>query len=175
MICIYCIHLLLNILVSTVPKIQMRIFLYNYNIIKHQGIIDNRKVLFKFCCLLLFFGRERKTYFLSTVLCSVCLDPTLFHFKSGRTLSLCFTGIVDEYSLGNRAHCWAGGMLPQRQFFIYFTSQLQLLLPPHLPVSLPPLPHPPLLHFSPERRRPPMGISQPNYVKPGKTSTRQPS
>lgn len=83
----------------------MRIFLYNYNIIKHQGIIDNRKVLFKFCCLLLFFGRERKTYFLSTVLCSVCLDPTLFHFKSGRTLSLCFTGIVDEYSLGNRAHC----------------------------------------------------------------------
>lgn len=79
----------------------MSIFLYNYNMIKHQGIItDNKTVLFKFSVYYVFLG-EKKTLFSDTVLCSVCLGHALFRFKSEHPLSLCFTGIVGEYSGAN--------------------------------------------------------------------------
>lgn len=79
----------------------MRIFLYNYNIIKHQEIIrDNRKVLFKFCCLLWFFlgVRENLIFLVLFYIWYVFITPSSVLIRAPSQSLL-------------RRHC--GGILPR--------------------------------------------------------------
>lgn len=68
-------------------KMQMSIFLYNYNTVKHVGIIQiTERILFRFCCLSWFFWVREKLFL--ALFCVQCVLVVLSSVLNQNTLSV---------------------------------------------------------------------------------------